>query len=55
VLENKRWIDLGRIVTSGGISAGMDMSLYLVARLTDHELARKTAHQMEYDWRDIAD
>jgi len=55
VLENKRWIDLGRIVTSGGISAGIDMSLYLVARLTDRELARKTAYQMEYDWRDIAD
>jgi transcriptional regulator GlxA family with amidase domain len=51
VLENQRWIDEGRIVTSGGISAGIDMSLYLVARLTNRELAEKTAHQMEFDWQ----
>ena len=48
--ENQRWVDEGRIVTSAGISAGIDMSLYLVARLADHELAVKTARQMEYDW-----
>jgi transcriptional regulator GlxA family with amidase domain len=52
VVENRRWVDLGPIITSGGISAGIDMSLYLVARLTDRELAEKTAYQMEYDWRD---
>ena len=52
VRENQRWVDEGRIVTSAGISAGIDMSLYLVARLADHELAVKTARQMEYDWRE---
>jgi transcriptional regulator GlxA family with amidase domain len=52
VVENQRWVDEGRIVTSAGISAGIDMSLYLVARLADHELAVKTARQMEYDWRE---
>ena len=51
VIENTRWVDAGHIVTSGGISAGIDMSLYLVARLTDHELAARTAHQMEFDWQ----
>ena len=50
VLENQRWVDEGRIVTSGGISAGIDMSLYLVARLVDRELAVRTALQMEFDW-----
>ena len=50
VLENRRWIDEGKIVTSAGISAGIDMSLYLVARLASRELALKTARQMEYDW-----
>jgi transcriptional regulator GlxA family with amidase domain len=50
VLENQRWVDTGRVVTSGGISAGIDMSLYLVARLVDRELAVRTAHQMEFDW-----
>jgi transcriptional regulator GlxA family with amidase domain len=51
VVENQRWIDAGQIVTSGGISAGIDMSLYLVARLANHELAVKTARQMEFDWQ----
>lgn len=51
VQENKRWIDAGNLVSSGGISAGIDMSLYLVSRLYSRELAEKTARQMEYDWR----
>jgi transcriptional regulator GlxA family with amidase domain len=51
VLENARWVDEGRIVTSAGISAGIDMSLHLVARLEDEALAVKTARQMEYDWQ----
>ena len=52
VAENTRWVDGGRIVTSGGISAGLDMSLYLVGRLTSPALAHATARQMEYDWRE---
>lgn len=48
----RRWIDNGRTVTSGGISAGMDMSLHLVARLAGRELAARTALQMEYDWNE---
>ncbi|MBA5607142.1 DJ-1/PfpI family protein [Duganella sp. FT3S] len=51
VREERRWIDAGDIVTSGGISAGIDMSLHLVERLAGRELALETAHQMEYDWR----
>jgi transcriptional regulator GlxA family with amidase domain len=45
------WIDEGDIVTSAGISAGLDMSLHLVARLTSIELAERTARQMDYAWR----
>jgi transcriptional regulator GlxA family with amidase domain len=52
VVEGRRWVDLGSIVTSAGISAGIDMSLHLVARLAGADLARKTAHQMQYDWWD---
>ena len=51
VQENVRWIDAGAVVTSGGISAGIDMSLHLVARLETEELAIKTARQMEYNWQ----
>jgi transcriptional regulator GlxA family with amidase domain len=51
VQPEKRWIDTGRVVTSAGISAGMDMSLHLVSRLSGEPLALKTARQMDYDWR----
>jgi len=50
VRENARWIDQGRIVTSGGISAGIDMALHLVARLAGQPLAERTARQMDYAW-----
>lgn len=46
-----RWVDAGTIVTSAGISAGLDMSLHLVARLEGEELAVRTARQMDYDWQ----
>ena len=39
------------IVTSAGISAGLDMSLHLVARLEGEELAVRTARQMDYNWQ----
>lgn len=44
------WIDEGRIVTSAGISAGIDMSLHLVGRLLGRAMAERTARQMEYRW-----
>jgi transcriptional regulator GlxA family with amidase domain len=52
IVENRRWVDEGRIITSAGISAGTDMSLYLVERLAGRVLAQKTARQMEYDWQE---
>jgi transcriptional regulator GlxA family with amidase domain len=52
VLENRRWVDEGAIVTSAGISAGIDMSLHLVERLAGRELALGTARQMEFDWHE---
>lgn len=50
VVPNVSWVDAGRIVTSGGISAGIDMSLHLVERLHSRQLALATAKQMEYRW-----
>jgi transcriptional regulator GlxA family with amidase domain len=49
--ELLRYVDEGDIVTSAGISAGIDMSLHLVDRLAGAELARKTARQMDYRWQ----
>jgi transcriptional regulator GlxA family with amidase domain len=51
VRTDKRWVDTGRVVSSAGISAGIDMSLHLVARLSGQALADRTARQMDYDWR----
>ncbi|WP_347331629.1 DJ-1/PfpI family protein, partial [Marinimicrobium locisalis] len=50
VVENVRWVDEGEVVTSGGISAGIDMSLHLVSRLHSKELAERTARQMDFSW-----
>lgn len=50
VLEGVRWVDEGNIVSSGGISAGIDMSLHLVSRLHSMSLAEDTARQMEFVW-----
>lgn len=50
VLESVRWVDEGKFVTSGGISAGIDMSLHLVSRVSGIGLAEKTAKQMEFEW-----
>jgi transcriptional regulator GlxA family with amidase domain len=51
VREGVRWIEHDRVMTSAGISAGLDMSLRMVARLTSQELAERTARQMDYEWK----
>ncbi len=52
VVRNTRWVDQGNIVTSAGISAGIDMSLHLVEKLLGREVAEQTAQQMEYVWQE---
>lgn len=52
VVEGPRWVDEGPVVTSAGISAGLDMSLHLVERLAGKALALRTARQMDYRWQD---
>jgi len=51
VSPEKRFIDNGKVIVSAGISAGIDMSLYVVARLLGEAEALKTARYMEYDWK----
>jgi len=50
IKENVRWVDEGPIVTAAGISAGIDMSLHLISRVTNEDLAIRTAKQMEFEW-----
>lgn len=51
VISNKRWVQSEKYISSGGISAGIDMSLYLLSTLTTQQLAEQTAKQMEYQWQ----
>lgn len=55
VLSDKRFIDNGRVLVSAGISAGIDLSFHIVARLLGTEVAEETAHYMEYDWKPAAE
>jgi len=45
----KRWTVNGNIVNSAGVSAGIDMALYMVSRLTDEEMARTVQWLIQYD------
>lgn len=49
VLGNTRYVDNGNIITTAGVSAGIDGALYLVSRLNGMEAAKQTAYYMEYD------
>jgi len=51
VISGQRWVAQDKYITSGGISAGIDMSLQLVSELGSLSLAEKTAKQMEYHWQ----
>lgn len=53
LMQNTRWVDEGSVVTSAGISAGIDMGLHLTSRLAGPDLAVRTAKQMEFEWTRI--
>jgi transcriptional regulator GlxA family with amidase domain len=50
VIHDVRYVDEGHIITSAGISAGIDMSLHVVERLCDEKTAKEAAKGMEYRW-----
>lgn len=49
-VESARWVDDGNVVTSSGVSAGMDMALALIARLYGPEAAEVVSAGTEYTW-----
>ncbi|MGJ9460644.1 DJ-1/PfpI family protein [Oceanobacillus sp. CF4.6] len=49
VQREVKFVDEGNIVTSGGISAGINMSFHIVKRILGPEVAQTTAKRMEYD------
>ncbi len=44
-----RFVDDGDLITSAGVSAGIDMALHLVARLAGTERAREVRRGIQYD------
>jgi len=49
IIRNVKFVDEGNIITSGGISAGINMSFYIIKRLCGVDIAKSTAKRMEYD------
>jgi transcriptional regulator GlxA family with amidase domain len=44
-----RFVDSGEVITAAGISAGIDMALHLVARLSTKDRAREVRRDIQYD------
>jgi putative intracellular protease/amidase/YHS domain-containing protein len=51
VRNDQRVVDTGKVVTSAGVSAGIDGALHVVARLAGRSAAAEAARYMEYNWQ----
>lgn len=49
VLRGRRWVRDGRVVTAAGVSAGIDMALWLLGQLRGEEAARQAQRYIEYE------
>lgn len=53
IKENERFVDNGHIMTAGGISAGIDLSLYVVEKIFGKAVVNGTRKEMEYsNWKE---
>ncbi len=50
-VEEARWVDAGKYVTSSGVSAGMDMTLSIIEKVWGEEAALNAASFAEYSWQ----
>ena len=51
VVSDRRFVDNGKIVTSAGLSSGIDASLYLVSKIQGMGEAQRLALHLEYNWQ----
>jgi transcriptional regulator GlxA family with amidase domain len=49
-VKEARWVEDGKLVTSSGVSAGIDMALAVIARLYGSSMSENLAVAAEYDW-----
>ena len=47
--ETDRFVDSGEVITAAGVSAGIDMALHLVKRLSSEETAKQVRRMIQYD------
>jgi putative intracellular protease/amidase len=50
VVDNVRYVDNGKIITTAGLSSGIEGSLHLIERLYGKGMAQMAAVGMEYNW-----
>src|SRR3990172_2639428 len=48
VVDDERFVHDGNVITAAGVSAGIDMALYLASLLTDRQTAQNVQKLMEY-------
>jgi putative intracellular protease/amidase len=51
VVRDQRYVDNGKLVTTAGLSAGMDGALHVIAKLFGTGYAQEVALSEEYDWQ----
>jgi transcriptional regulator GlxA family with amidase domain len=54
IVNDERIVDNGTLIFSGGISAGIDASFYVVSKLLSEAVAKETATYMEYNWGGVS-
>jgi len=52
VVRDQRFTDNGKIVTSAGLSSGIDASIHVVSKIKGHDAATSLALHLEYDWNE---
>jgi len=50
IVKNERFVDEDKLLTSGGISAGIDLSFFVIKKIWGDEIAQLVAKEMEYNY-----
>jgi len=51
VVNDRRYVDNGKFITTAGLSSGIDGSLYVISKLVSKARAQMVALNMEYNWQ----
>lgn len=51
VVDDRRWVDNGKIITAAGVSSGIDATLHLIARLHGDKVAHDVEQYIEFERR----